>query len=746
MKKGSLIKKEEGMAILLSLVIVSVLFIVTSFLIRQVVMNAMMVGRFQQERVARAIARQGVLYAVYNLSTSHQYENWGSGGRVSVDLDGDGTDDVELEVTLDSPSSGYITIESWNLSTRNLPPGLMTLQGVGTYSRGFLLSYGRFINETAYFSGFTFGDATSGFPFRLNNDLILEGTNTFWVDDTRGDRIEVGGDIVARNSTTLVNLRNTSGTLDETLDANEDNADGRKCGFTRIGRGTWLNSSLFSTVGGRYFDGFHLPSSWDLTGSSPQYVRGSGKKTLTLPQINESFYSNLAGSNWSYTSTRQNPVTLKDIWLDTTNTSGGWNGTGDTYTPPQAAVVKFLDQLVPNPSFEDWASGGPGVPGGSSLPDEWPTYYNPVNGPSTDWVNTISRTGDVSLRFSENNIDALATSGYVASQWLNINNTTDRFRFLAWVNLTAGTGLAGGVTVELKIEARDGIDGGGNYLGEFTFSASRFTGTTGGWVCVGDGTNGTNETETSLYLGTLPVPTRSIRFKIEVSTPAIANLTYTLYVDDVVFFPIDPVDDTDLTPDFAFLSVDDRGGGGTSDGTVTPYPSGKVLYFTGGVRVRGRIGTWDYTSTPWTELGSENLTLVTGGTIYIEGSLEATTGSSLVLLARDWVCLNQTRIPLNYDGTRKDINLERVVLYAQNFSFACIPQQNKGSQDPTLTLQGGVIENIQAGILASGIDPWYVFGTTFPTSTLIHRYENLSSLHPLSTLPPSVNLISIRRK
>ncbi|GAH54508.1 unnamed protein product, partial [marine sediment metagenome] len=64
-----LIKENNGTAIILMLVVVSVLFIFTSFLVRKVIINTTMVEKSGQEQESYAIAKQGILYALDKLNT-----------------------------------------------------------------------------------------------------------------------------------------------------------------------------------------------------------------------------------------------------------------------------------------------------------------------------------------------------------------------------------------------------------------------------------------------------------------------------------------------------------------------------------------------------------------------------------------------------------------------------------------------------------------------------------------------------
>ncbi len=79
---------------------------------------------------------------------------------------------------------------------------------------------------------------------------------------------------------------------------------------------------------------------------------------------------------------------------------------------------------------------------------------------------------------------------------------------------------------------------------------------------------------------------------------------------------------------------------------LMPYPPSGVLYTEGSIRIKGTIGR-----RPEPELGETvgspvpvQLTVVSGGSIYIEGNLvKAHPASRLALLAKDYVCLNPTQ-------------------------------------------------------------------------------------------------------
>ena len=296
-----LIKKNNGTAIILMLVVVSVLFIFTSFLVRKVVINATMVEKSGKEQESYAIAKQGILYAIDQLNTGEGYSlsydptDWpGDTDWHDYNLDNDTTtgdtsgNDVTLKVEKNTPS-GYITIES-----QDLPKKLVTLQGIAE-NTGPLLNYVRFINsDVSFLSLQGFGDSANGAPFHINGNLILDGdANEIYLEDNQ--RFEVTGEVISYDSgsaqTDKVKIlpSNEASFSSKTLDDDGSGSDGY--GFTgTIVNGdeySQLDPKAFNTVQGHYFDGVHLPSSYDYSENpnNPQYV--SGQSIIFWPQINE---------------------------------------------------------------------------------------------------------------------------------------------------------------------------------------------------------------------------------------------------------------------------------------------------------------------------------------------------------------------------------------------------------------------------------------------------------------------------
>lgn len=358
------IKENNGTAIILMLVVVSVLFIFTSFLVRKVVINATMVEKSGKEQESYALTKQGILYAVDQLNTSEGYSpsydptDWpGDTDWHDYNLDNDITtgdtsgNDVRLKVEKNTPS-GYITIES-----QDLPRKLVALQAVAK-NHSPLLDYMRFINSDVEFaSSQELGDSSNGAPFHINGNLVLAGTNIINLDSSRGDRFEVAGEIRPTTSSDTVTIHDTEGSLsDVTLDADDDNSDGYNCGFTRDDSGGLLACEKFDTAydnveknNGRYFDGTHLPSSYDYSENpnNPQYV--SGESTIFWPQINEERYESLADLLISASDCGNRGLAWND-WYPSDDEYAGSYASGDywrqeeptssyNYTPPGVHLI-----------------------------------------------------------------------------------------------------------------------------------------------------------------------------------------------------------------------------------------------------------------------------------------------------------------------------------------------------------------------------------------------------------------------
>jgi len=326
------------------------------------------VRKAKEEQEGYALAKQGILYAVDELNTSegyaHNYDptEWpGDTNWHNYNLDNDATtgdtsgNDVTLKVQKNTPS-GYITIES-----QDLPKKLVTLEAIAR-NHSPLLDYVRFINSDVTFSSnTTFGDADNGAPFHINGNLMLDGdTNEIYLKDNQ--RFEVAGEIISYDSgpaqTDKIKIQpaNEASFSSKTLDDDGSGSDGY--GFT----GTIVNeveySQLdpieFNTVQGHYFDGVHLPSSYDYSEDpdNPQYV--SGKRIILWPQINEERYANLADLLISASDCGNRGAAWNDWYPSDGKYAGGYasgeywreegSGTSYNYTPPGVHLVLSATQ------------------------------------------------------------------------------------------------------------------------------------------------------------------------------------------------------------------------------------------------------------------------------------------------------------------------------------------------------------------------------------------------------------------
>jgi len=307
-------KNNQGTAIILSLVIVSVLFILTSFLVRKVVTNTTMVEKAGEEQESYALAKQGILYAIDQLNTGEGYStnydptDWpGDTDWHDYNLDnrtdtGDTSgNDVTLKVEKNTPS-GYITIES-----QDLPKKLVTLQAI-TKNTSPLLNYLRFINSDAVtvFEDNTFGPTGSesliqgDAPFCIIGDVTWESgsTNNLILSDSESKAIIYG---------TISNGGVTS------LEINGPPQSGYYY-FFDPDDASYDDPADFDTADGHYFSSAHLPSCYDYSGGTPTFYDGSTQATF-WPEIKKDRYQNLASGTNCYLD-NDTEINKKSEWTD----------------------------------------------------------------------------------------------------------------------------------------------------------------------------------------------------------------------------------------------------------------------------------------------------------------------------------------------------------------------------------------------------------------------------------------------
>lgn len=358
-----LIKENNGTAMILMLVVVSVLFIFTSFLVRKVIINTTMVEKSGQEQKSYAIAKQGILYALDNLSTwqgtDPDYdsttwlngENWDAGNWNSYDLNGDGESDVQIRIDKDdiphpedsdpafdsadddNEDTFYITIES-----RDSARKLVTLQAIAK-NNSPLLDYVRFVNSDTVLEDDFFDVAGSSSTSLIQGDApfcILGDVS--WASGSSNDLI------LATDSKALV-YGNISNEGVSGLQINGSPAKSKYFYFFDPDNPFYDDPTLFDTAGGHYFSSAHLPSCYDYSETpSPVYYYG-GPQSVSWPEIEGTRYQNLAtGTNcyldnddeknketeWSDPSRDNDPSydndTEKDEWFqDVEDSSTSWH-------------------------------------------------------------------------------------------------------------------------------------------------------------------------------------------------------------------------------------------------------------------------------------------------------------------------------------------------------------------------------------------------------------------------------------
>jgi len=308
-------KNNQGTAIILSLLIVSVLFILTSFLVRKVVTNTTMVAKTGEEQESYALAKQGILYALDKLNTwdgadpDYDPTDWPETGNknwIELDLNNKDEDndvttgDKECRVRVDkddlppnvfvSPDpnddSNYITIES-----QDLPKKLVSLQAI-TKNTSPLLDYVRFINSDTIFGDQTFGDPN-------DDDYLIQGDaplcilgNVTWQSGSTNDLV-LNSDSKAIIYGTISNGGATN------LDINGADPQSGYYYFFDPDDSSYDDPAVFDTAYGHYFSSAHLPSCYDYSSGTPTFHYG-GTQVTFWPEIKKDRYQNLASGTNCY--------------------------------------------------------------------------------------------------------------------------------------------------------------------------------------------------------------------------------------------------------------------------------------------------------------------------------------------------------------------------------------------------------------------------------------------------------------
>jgi competence protein ComGC len=326
------IKENNGTAIILMLVVVSVLFIFTSFLVRKVIINTTMVEKSGQEQESYAIAKQGILYALdklntwqgtapdYDSTTWLNGENWDAGNWNSYDLNDDGESEVEIRIDKDdiphpensdpafdstdddNEDQSYITIES-----RDSARKLVTLQAIAE-NNSPMLDYVRFVNSDTVFVDDTFDQSNSTSLIQGEAPFCILG-NVTWQSGSKNDI-----QLVETTSKALIYGTISNDGVDD-LEINNGDAKQGYYYFFDPDDSSYDDPDLFDTATGHYFSSAHLPSCYDYSETpSPVYYYG-GPQSISWPEIKEIRYQNLASGTNCYIN-NPSEVNLETEWSD----------------------------------------------------------------------------------------------------------------------------------------------------------------------------------------------------------------------------------------------------------------------------------------------------------------------------------------------------------------------------------------------------------------------------------------------
>ncbi len=332
------IKENNGTAIILMLVIVSVLFIFTSFLVRKVIINTTMVEKSGQEQESYAIAKQGILYALDKLNTwqgtAPDYDstnwlnaqNWEEEGWNSYDLDSDGESEVQIRIDKndiphpessdpafdstddDNEDQSYITIES-----RDSARKLVTLQAIAK-NNSPMLNYVKFVNSDTLLGDNFFDEAASGSTSLIQGDAPFSVLgNVSWKSGSTNNIILSGTESKALIYGSIGNKGVSS------LQINGSNAKNDYFYFFDPDDSSYDNPDLFDTAEGHYFSSAHLPSCYDYSepASIPAYYYG-GPQSASWPEIKEARYQNLASGTNCYID-NDTEINKETEWTDHNN-------------------------------------------------------------------------------------------------------------------------------------------------------------------------------------------------------------------------------------------------------------------------------------------------------------------------------------------------------------------------------------------------------------------------------------------
>lgn len=712
------IKENNGTAIILMLVVVSVLFIFTSFLVRRVVINTTMVEKSGNEQKSYAIAKQGILYALdklntwegtgpdYDSTTWLNGDNWEEEDWNSYDLDGDGENEVQIRIdkddiphpqdndpTFDSADDDngdqpYITIES-----RDSAKKLVTLQAIAK-NNSPLLSYVRFINSDTVLEDDFFDEAASASTSLIQGEapFCILG-NVSWASGSTNNIILSG----TESKTLIYGSIGNEGV--SSLKINGSTARSNYFYFFDPDDASYDDPTLFDTAEGHYFSSAHLPSCYDYSETpSPAYYYG-GPQSASWPEVEGTRYQNLASGTNCY---MDNPdeVNKETEWTDRSNddtvndndTVTEWFQ--DTATSTSWRYYPYAPRLILN-----------NIDTGASAENDLSQYIPPVTLNTIDYSSItngiIFAEGDLSVSgiIPDGQRLTIVSGGniFVDSNLLKETNSAS-LALLAKQNIVINPTLRYAVEVASASPEEPWQNNPGAALGN-PDDVLTYPGT--GIISIPSGI--TNTYIIDLDLGRLITGGRIVLWNYEEggSPQVVAEVDIRLSRQDLPpYYPADW--------DFAILGLDPPDGNYHIDFTPQTFRW-----------IRLELHVTNTNPTP------QNFTLSSEGfdaieiPIYAVNAALFTENGTLQVVTGGGVAQDESILPNNN-------------AYQPDADGLKIPDDS-GSFSQRLFFWGTLAETEWPGTISG----WQY---------IAYAYDNNLSLNPPPSLPPSVNLVSLKRK
>jgi len=688
--KRLLKENNRGAALILAIFIVAMLFIFASFLVRRVLTNTVMVKKVKDEQTGYALAKKGILYALDRLNNSDKGEDWpGNSDWNNYNLDNDADtgdesgNDVSMKVSKNVPLSEYITIEA-----EDLPKKLVTLEGISNYTSP-LLKYVRFINSDTTFGNNTFGDSgmiRGEAPFCILGDLTWQGTSND-ITLTSPNVAKVSGSIINGGSA-IVRINGSSPVSGYSY-------------FTQSDR------KRFDTAEGVYFDGHHLPSCYQYSGLFPptpsDYYTGSVKSPF-WPYINEERYKDLASGTNCYID-NADEINMKTEWLDYANDN-------DISTPyDNDTIDEWFDDAdgSTNPAFTSVSYHY--YPRAARLILNNNNLTEVLSGGTTNTINYSSITNDIIFAEGDISVSGIIPAG-------------ERLTIVSGGNIFIDSNLLkedNNASLALLVKKHIVLNPTLRYA-------------------VGTGNTSTNESwyQPDYVLGNSDSNYASPTDSTGVTLPADGEKTYTLDIDmgklvtsgRIALWDYKDAEETNLKTKLEVLitreddpPADDSSWNQiltyTNVGTTSPYLINFIPKTFRWIRLNLRAHNTDDSSEHTFDLSNEQLDAIEVALYGINACLFAENDSLKVV-------------------TGGEVDQDNSILPNNDAYKTCgTPSGTDGNLTFWVTL---------AECFHEPIDEWTGTGASSKWPNIVYTYDSALASNPPPHLPPSVNLVSLRRK